>query len=626
MPSSQPHQPAFGYPTLPPPPYRGHRRYSLYVPAGDGTRLAVTIFLPRNLPAGVRLPALLIQTRYWRELELHPPFSWFLRPEVLSPRTRGLMPFLTAYGYALVYIDERGTGASFGVWKYPWQANLLDDMRTIIDWVVAQPWCSGKVGSYGVSYLGSTAELFAITGHPAVKAVIPMFNHPDAYTDIAYPGGLFNRRFIQAWGEFDAYLDQNLIPPDFGPAGRLLLRGVRPVDNDRDRRMLAEAVLEHAANGSLVHDRFLVTYRDERPRGLRVSMEDMSVHRFARQLAASEVAVFGWGSWMDGGTGDAALRRARTFANTRRTVIGAWDHGGLYHASPFQRLNTPPNPTGPGQWAEMAHFFDTYLKTADNGFAHEKAVHYYTLGAEHWQRSEIFPPPGTRLERWFLAPDQQLSLAAPTSNGNGADTYQVDFSATTGVHNRWWELGAMDRHTVSYAGRREAARHLLTYTSPPLEADLEIGGYPVVSLIVTSSHADTAFFVYLEVVEPDGDVRYLTEGQLRSIHRRVSAEPQPYNLPVPYHTYRQADALPLEPGQPAEITFGLLPISALLKRGQRLRLGLAGHDADTFQRCPETGTPTWLVHRSPGCQSYIDLPVVEKVGNSPLGIKVRRIA
>lgn len=610
--SDQQSETIFGSPPVPPPHYRSYKRYSVYVPVWDGTLLAVTVFLPKNLPPGARLPALLIQTRYWRELELLPPWKWFIRPEALAPRTRGLVPFLTSHGYALVYIDERGTGASHGVWKNPWQDGLLEDMHSVIDWVIAQPWCSSRVGSFGVSYLGSTAELFAITGHPAVKAVIPMFNHPDPYTDIAYPGGLFNQRFINAWGEFDAYLDQNLIPSEFGPAGRLFIRGVPPVDGDRDRQQLAAAISEHAANGSLVYDRFQVTFRDERPRGSRVSMEDFSVRRFNQQLAASEVAVFGWGSWMDGGTGDAALRRARTFPNTRRTVIGAWDHGGLFHASPYQTLNSSPDPNPAGQWSEMVHFFDAYLKDDGSVVAGEKAVYFYTLGAEYWQRSEIFPPPGTCMQRWFLARDQQLCRTSSEDSEQGADNFMVDFAATTGVHNRWWELSAMDRHTVYYANRREAARHMLTYTTPPLEADLEIGGYPVINLVVTSSHADTAFFVYLEVVEPDGRVFYLTEGQLRSIHRRVSSETQPYNLPVPYHTYRQADALPLDPGQPAEITFGLLPISALLKRGQRLRLGLAGHDADTFQRCPEEGTPAWLVHRSPGCQSYLDLPVVTR--------------
>ncbi len=196
-------EPLFGDPQLPPPLYSGYRRFSVYVPAGDGTRLAVTVFLPKGLPPGAGLPALLIQTRYWRELELIPPLKWFVRPEMLNPRTRGLLPFFTSHGYALVYIDERGTGASFGIWKYPWQDGTVADMRAVIDWVVDQAWCSGSIGAYGVSYLGSTAEMFAITGHPALKAVIPMFNHPDPYTDIAYPGGLFNQRFIHAWGEFE---------------------------------------------------------------------------------------------------------------------------------------------------------------------------------------------------------------------------------------------------------------------------------------------------------------------------------------------------------------------------------------------------------------------------------------
>ena len=72
--------------------------------------------------------------------------------------------------------------------------------------------------------------------------------------------------------------------------------------------------------------------------------------------------------------------------------------------------------------------------------------------------------------------------------------------------------------------------------------------------------------MYLEDVLPDGRSLALTEGILRSIHRRVSAAPSPYRLEVPYHSFRQADALPLVPGEPAEIELGLLPVSALIRK------------------------------------------------------------
>ena len=82
------------------------QRRSLYLSMADGVRLAVDVFLPRDLPAGTRLPTILTATRYWRAVEGQPPGN----PE----------RFWLSRGYALVNADVRGTGASFGQWYYPW--------------------------------------------------------------------------------------------------------------------------------------------------------------------------------------------------------------------------------------------------------------------------------------------------------------------------------------------------------------------------------------------------------------------------------------------------------------------------------------------------------------------------
>jgi hypothetical protein len=170
---------------------------------------------------------------------------------------------------------------------------------------------------------------------------------------------------------------------------------------------------------------------------------------------------------------------------------------------------------------------------------------------------------------------------------------------------------------VLYPDRAEADRRLLTYTSAPLEADMEITGYPVVMLYVTSTADDGAFFFYLEDVAPDGTVYYLTEGMLRAIHRKISTDPPPYVQLVPYHSFKRADVLPLVPGEMAEISFGLLPISALIRAGHRLRMAIAGADKDLFPRVPASGTPTITVQRSRVYASFIELPVMQGIKPSP---------
>ena len=591
------------------PQYRGMVTSSTYLTLSDGIRLAAEVMLPKGLPPGMRIPALLQQTRYWRAADLNPPLGWFLNPTDLAPELKDHNPFFTSRGYALVSVDVRGTGASFGTWPYPWAPDSVRDAGEIVDWIVAQSWSNGRVGGLGVSYVGTTAELLAVPNHPAVKAIAAMFNHPDAFCDIAFPGGILNRRFIEAWGRFDQMLDRNRIPAEFSPLARLVVKGVKPVDGEDGLCLLAEAIRAHAQNGDVFKMAELVTYRDQQDAALGVTMDQIAVHRYQDGIVRSAVPVLGWGSWMDAGTADAALRRFGTFSNATQAVIGAWDHGGLSHASPYQRPATPVDPSLPAQWAETIRFFDAYLHDADDGVCAEKVLHYYTLGEERWKQTSVWPPQGTTMQRWYLAAGHAMSRSLPADE-SGADTYAVDFRASTGDRNRWWEMGGVFRQTVVYAKRAEAAQHLLTYTTPPLPEDIEIAGHPVVTLCVASTEPDCAFYVYLEDVDERGHVTYVTEGQLRAIHRKLSAEPPPYRLQVPYHSFKEADALPLVPGELAQLTFGLLPTSVLIRRGHRLRLGIAGHDDGTFVRIPAAGTPVWTVARNRVHASYIDLPVV----------------
>ncbi len=165
---------------------------------------------------------------------------------------------------------------------------------------------------------------------------------------------------------------------------------------------------------------------------------------------------------------------------------------------------------------------------------------------------------------------------------------------------------------VTYDDRASADRRMLCYTSAPLARDTEITGYPIVTLHVTSTETDGAFFVYLDDVDETGRSTYVTEGQLRAINRKVSPAVPPYRIQVPYHSYQRADAQPLTPGVVAELTFGMQPTSVLFHRGHHIRFAIAGHDEGTFRRLPAQGTPTITVARNQVHASYIDLPMRER--------------
>ena len=164
---------------------------------------------------------------------------------------------------------------------------------------------------------------------------------------------------------------------------------------------------------------------------------------------------------------------------------------------------------------------------------------------------------------------------------------------------------------TEYTDRQDADKELLVYTSAPLESDTEVTGHPVVTLDVSSTATDGQFFVYLEDVDERGRVLAITDGQLRAIHRKLSDKEPPYRDVSPYHSFERADAMPLVPGEIAELVFDLLPTSYLFRRGHSIRVAVAGADADHF--APLTGDPpTVQVYRGGAHPSHIDLPVIPR--------------
>ncbi|MFX1452688.1 MAG: CocE/NonD family hydrolase, partial [Promethearchaeota archaeon] len=161
---------------------------STYITMRDGVKIAATICIPKGLQSGEKVPTIMSQTRYMRAHTLNIPFRWIFNEVVYGlPKTE----VLTSYGYAVIYIDVRGTGASFGTRPYPFSEAEIKDGADVVDWIIAQPWSNGQVVSNGISYSGSTAELLAVNNHPSVKAVMPGHAFFDPYLDVLFPGGCF---------------------------------------------------------------------------------------------------------------------------------------------------------------------------------------------------------------------------------------------------------------------------------------------------------------------------------------------------------------------------------------------------------------------------------------------------
>ena len=229
---------------------RTAERQSLYVTMSDGTKIAIDLWLPTGLKAGEKIPVMLRSTCYWRSYQMG-PIGKFMEDYALMPADFTEPQLWAEAGYALVLVDVRGTGASYGEWSILWSDQEIADLGEVVDWIIAQPWSNGKVGAYGVSYDGSTAEQMSMLNHPALEAVAPQSNEIDLYTDLAYPGGIMNENFIREWSEFHSRLGVNDVC-GIAKAAKMdceqmksMMSGVRQVDDDLDGSQVAAAVDGH---------------------------------------------------------------------------------------------------------------------------------------------------------------------------------------------------------------------------------------------------------------------------------------------------------------------------------------------------------------------------------------------
>jgi uncharacterized protein len=82
-----------------------------------------------------------------------------------------------------------------------WRLRLLDaqDYYDLIEWVASQPWCMGRIGLMGVSYLAMSQWRVAALKPPHLREIVPWAGVTDLYREFAFHGGIPETRFIPIW-------------------------------------------------------------------------------------------------------------------------------------------------------------------------------------------------------------------------------------------------------------------------------------------------------------------------------------------------------------------------------------------------------------------------------------------
>jgi uncharacterized protein len=574
---------------------------SQYVAMRDGCRLAVDTYVPHAMNAGAvpTFPTIVFFTPYYRRFKLRAGGTG-----EANPNTGKFRDFFVPRGYAVVVVDVRGTGASFGTRDSFRSPREREDSREIADWIVAQPWSNGVIGATGISYLGAASDFLASTGHPAVKAIAPICSVWDTYTDNYFPGGIQLKSLTKVYDELMIGLDHDRrdLLKQFSYFNNPDFEGPQPVDDDADGLLLKQALKQHLGNFRQTDFIAEFKFREEGlPYDPEFSSASFSPYAVSQGIRR-DVAILSISGWLDGaGYMNGAISRYLTMKNNPRyLLLGPWDHGARVDVSPWRRTIDADFQL----LAEVLRFFDAHLMGSDTGLLEEAPIHYFSVHAEEWRAATNWPPIETR-EWLFLAPEHRLSHCEPPA---GVDSYQVDFTLGTGAGTRYERIAGIDsRHY--YADWQGRTARMLSFTSEPLEAAMELAGHGLADLFLSCNERDAALFAYLTEVEADGAERYVTEGLLRALHRKEAAPPETYRTSWPFRSFSRADAAPLEPGKVERIRIPLLPVAWRFSAGSRIRLSIAGADDDHCGQIPHGRPPLLRIWWGRGHASSLELPL-----------------
>jgi putative CocE/NonD family hydrolase len=594
---------------------------SLHIPMSDGIRLATDVFIPQvatDAPVQPR-PTILVFTPYYRRFArkgAHPKDT-----VELSPNTARYRDLFVPAGYNVIVVDVRGTGASFGHREGFRSPKERNDYIEVIDWVIDQPWSNGRVGITGISYLGAAADFAASTGHPAIKAIAPLFSVWDTYENNYFPGGIQLNDLIDSYAQMMIGLDQDdreAIQP-YAAYAHPSFNGPAPVDADTDGLLRDAAVAEHRANYRHA-DMMREFVMREKPLPYDSNYSSASFSPYAYSAGTNEdVAIYSVSGWMDGaGYANGALERYLTLSsNPRHLLLGPWDHGARSHVSPWNPNGLPDE----SWWYDILRFFDEYLLGIDTGIRDEDPIHYYTMHAEQWHSADTWPPSSDNFAFELTSIGGLRAVDSTPNHNNDNDkrnrgiesatvlNYPVDFATKTGTNTRYERISGKSPGPYYSDWQGRTSTHLC-FDSPPLDRSIEISGHAMASILLGNDQPDGNLFVYLTEVESDGTERYVTEGLLRLLHRAEAQNPPEIATKWIYRTFREEDAHPFRPDTPKLIRVPLLPTAWRFAQGSRIRLSIAGADSDHATQNPHGRPPHYSV--TVGGPSTLVIPVAEQ--------------
>ena len=487
-------------------------------------------------------------------------------------------------GYATVSVNIRGTGCSGGAYDYFEELQLLDGYD-VIETVAAQSWVAHhKVGMVGLSYPGITQLFVAKTQPPSLAAIAPLSVIGNTATTLV-PGGILNSGFALNW--ISNVYDRA------APYGQ----GWEQGQVDKGDLVCKE--------NQLLHDQRINNVEQAKDPAYYTKdvMNPLNPTAWADQIHVPVFLACGWQDEQTGPFFTTLLDRLTNAPSRRFTVYNGVHADGfappvlaewkafldIYVAQqvPYfapelsllapqltKQVYGPAMNLPPTRWTGVASPAEAKAKWEAEPSVRILVGNGATdpVGAPHPQfelSATAWPPPQTKLERWYFQPDGSLADLAPAASDT-ASHFLLDPDAGqrgNGAKDLW-----SDHATYTWKAPDDA--HVVAFTSPPLTSDRVFVGTGSVDLWLRALDKDVSdadLEVNLTEVRPDGQEMYVQSGWLRASFRSLDKASTDL-WPAPSMDY--ADRQTMVPGTWTPMRIAIAGFGHVFRAGSRIRLAI----------------------------------------------------
>lgn len=564
-----------------------------FITLKSGQKLGVLVSVPAdsagNAVSGA-FPVILTQTAYRIDVGA---LTGDIMPKGATLLVGGVDRYMIQRGYITVAVDILGSGVSDGS-EVLLGTDEQEAYGETVDWVAQQPWCNGKIGVAGTSYLAITSLLTAEQQHPEVKAAFVDVPMGDPWRAVIGTGGMLNSLFLSIW----LPLTQALSVQNEAAIAKYPQYAAQIAAANQQHIDTINSFFIPLINSGLNGDSGVAT-DDGDFWSQRSVLENTDKIRIPTFIIGASNDIF---------QRDEPLiyERLKHNVNTKLVIVpGAHVESvttAMINANNADQNGAPDSPDLLLQW------FDQYLKGMDTGAETLPNVTQYVAGYSTGSKPRYavttdWPHPQASPQRLYLHGDLSLSASLPAAGeashtvtepdgptisvGTSPDGTLLELSSqqndasNCSISFLQWTLGLGGLPTnkcYDSSTKVEKAQKAVMFQTAPMTADFYFNGPLEADIWMSSSSTAAELSVRVDDIGPDGTVSPITNGLMSAAFRAVDESRSRYlkgERIQPWHPFTVDSMLPVTPGEPMLLPVEIFPTAALIRSGHRLQIAIS---------------------------------------------------